>query len=240
MVKGETKTMKSISAPSVRHLHRKEDVFTAKGRPGAHSQSSSVPLSFFLRSVVMLTQNLKESKKILSEGKVKINGTVRKNSDFQIGLFDVVEIAAIKKKFRVLFDLKGRLEAKEIDFNVKNFKLSKIVKKRAAKGGKMFVTTNDGFTIESGKEKLKVGDSVKLSLPELKIESVYVLGNGSTAFVTGGRHVGKVTKIDSITEGSLQRKKLVALETGEGKFLTAAENVFVVGKDKSEIEALHK
>jgi len=238
--KGETKTQKSLSAPTIRHLKRKTKVFTFKSRPGPHSKETSVPLGFAVRDLLEVSNNLKETKKILTEGSVKVNGTIRKDGRFPVGLFDVVEITPVKKKYRVLLDKKGRIILTEIDFKGETYKVSKIVNKKTGKNSKIKITTNDGFTFELGKEKATIGDSVKIVFPEIKMGAVYHMDKDGVAFITGGTHVGEITTVEGITEGTLQRKKLVSLSNKDSKFQTVTNNVYVIGKGKAEIEALQK
>lgn len=236
--RGERKRQKSISAPKVRGFPRKEDTFTPKSRPGAHNMESSVPLSFALRQVIGAVSNFKETKRILSLGAVIVNGSVKKKPGFAIGLFDVIDIPASKKKYRILLDTKGRIVAKEIDMKGGKFKVSKVTGKRTVKGGRLFITTNDGFNIEVKDEKVSLGDSVRISLPELRIEDVYPMQKGSSAFVIGGVHTGKVVRVEGITKGSLKTHTVAELASEGGKFQTVIDYVLVVGKTKPEIEAL--
>ncbi len=236
--KGETKSQKSISAPKVRQFLRKANVFTVKSRPGPHSKETSVPLSFAMRTLLGATENLKETKKVISNGDVKVNAKIRKDYRFAVGIFDTIELVASKKKYRAILDRKGRLQFVEIDIKSKDFKVSKIVSKKAVKGNKTWITTNDGFTIDIGKEKISVGDSIKVSLPEGKIEEIFPMAKGNSIFIIGGTHVGKTIKISDITEGTGQRKKLISLVEGDKDFQTVAKNVFVVGKDKPALEVL--
>ncbi len=236
--RGESKTQKSISAPAIRHFRRKGTAFTVKGMPGPHGKGTSVPLSFLLREVLGLAATVKECRKILSEGSVKVNGNVRRKPGFPAGIFDLIEIAPIKKKHRLLLDTKGRLKAKEIDYRAADFKVSKIVGKRAVAGGDIMLTTSDGFSIKMGKEKINVDDSVKLSLPGLRIEAVYSPQKGSTAFLVAGIHVGKTLRVEGVVGGNINKEKSVTLSEEDKEFETVLRNVFVVGKEKAEIEAL--
>ncbi|MCH7902138.1 30S ribosomal protein S4e [archaeon] len=236
--KGESKSQKSISAPRARYFLRKANVFTVTNRPGAHNKESSVPLIFALKELLKVSNNAREGRNIIKEGKVKVNGTIRRQVRLPVGLFDIIALEALKKKWRLTFDTKRRIVAHEIDAKGKDFKISKITGKRKVKGGKILLTTNDGFTIDLGKEKVNVDDSVKLSLPEMKIEEVFALEKGNSVFIIGGSHVGETSKVDSISEGTLQRKKLISLYDKERKFQTISRNIFVVGKGKSEIEVL--
>lgn len=238
--KGETKSQKSISAPATRYFSKKESTFTVKGRPGPHNKNTSVPLSFTLVKILELAKTTSEAKKIIADGQIKINGTIRRNSKFPTGIFDIITIDAQKKKYRILLDKKGRLVIKEIDAKSKDFKISKVISKRIIKKGKIEVTTNDGFTITLEKEKINVNDSLKLSMPEQKIEEIYPLAQGNTAYIVGGAHVGDINTVKEIIKGTLQRKELVSLENENAKFQTVTRNVFVIGKEKTEIEVLKK
>ncbi|MAG18028.1 MAG: 30S ribosomal protein S4e [Candidatus Diapherotrites archaeon] len=236
--RGETKSQKSLSAPKARYFMRKENVFTVQSKPGPHTKETSVPLAFVLKHLLEAVGNMREAKQIISDGKVKVNGSVRKNHRFPVGLFDVVAIDDSKKKYRAVFDKKGRIVMKEVDAKGKDFKISKIVNKRKVKGGKTWITTNDGFTIAIDKEKVNVDDSIKVSLPEAKIEEIYPMEKGYTVFLTGGTHVGETNKVDSVDKGSLQKKKFVSLGDKETGFQTVTRNVMVVGKSKPEVEVL--
>ncbi|MBI4210135.1 MAG: hypothetical protein HY544_01335 [Candidatus Diapherotrites archaeon] len=239
--RGEGKTQKSISAPKVRgFFEKKRETLTPKSRAGPHSKETSVPLSFFMRNVIGATANMKETKNALSGGNVKVNGKVRKDKGLSIGLFDVVEIPIMKKKYRAMLDRKGRLVAKEIGAKDGAFKVSKVVGKSVRKGGKVWITTNDGFTIEAPKAwtKVSVEDSVRIALPEIKIEEVYPMDKGGSAFIIGGIHTGKTVRIDGIIAGDMKKHKVAELSDGESKFQTITGNVLVVGRGKPEIEAI--
>ncbi len=238
--RGEDKTQKSLSAPTARYFLRKAHKFTPRSRPGPHSKETSVPLLFILKDMLGVTENAREAKAILSDGKVLVNGVKRQVTGLPVGLFDLVEVKDTGKKWRIVFDTKGRLVAKEADAKAKDFKISKVTGKRTVKGGKTMITTSDGFQIETGKEKINVDDSVKISLPDRKIEEVYALTKGHSVFIIAGTHVGETGIIESVTEGSLQRHKIVTLDEGEKQYQTVTHNVVVVGKGKPAIEVFGK
>lgn len=236
--RGESKIQKALSAPTVRHFNRKDMAFTPKPRPGTHNKQTCVPLSFCLKHLSEVARNNKEVKTLLSAEKIKVNGVVRKEMNFNVGIFDVVEIAEIKKKFRAILDDKGRLKLREIAHKDGNSKISRVEKKTVIAGGKVMITTNEGFTIDAGKHGMNVDDSVKISLPGLKVEEVFKMVPGSTVFIVNGSHVGHIAKVEAIAPGTLKREKLVSLEEDGKKFQTVIGNVFVIGKDRAEIEAV--
>ncbi len=236
--RGERKRQKSIAAPKVRGFKRKEDTFTPRSRPGPHSKATSVPLSFALRQVLKISRNMKETKRIIADGALLVNGRPRRKPQFPVGIFDVVEIVSVKRKFRFFLDRKGRMVAKEIEHGHGDFKVSKIVGKYTAKGGRIMATTNDGYSIELGREKISVEDSVKVSIPDMLVLEVLPMGRGATAFIVGGTHTGKTVKLERVMHGSLKTHTVVEFEDADKKYQTVIDNVFVVGKSKSELEVL--
>ena len=234
--KGESKTQKRISSPKVRKFLRKVNTFTIKSRPGPHSAKTSVPLGFVIRDMLKIVNNMKEAKHILHNTEVLVNGTRRQDHRFPIGIFDIVEIKQAKKKFRAVLNRKGAMVMNEMAQGEKNEKICKLVGKGTAKKGLTQLRFNDGTVLLSKDAKMHVGDSVKLELPSKKMLGIYALDKGSTAYVIGGVHVGKVARINEIVKGTITRSKLVNLASESEEFQTIEENVFVIGKDEAEIE----
>ncbi len=234
--KGEDKTLKTLNAPKIRAIHRKESVFSIKVNKGPHTSDSSVPISFILRDLLGYSSNLKETKFILNTGKVKVDGKTVKDYRFPVGLFDLIDLPERKERFRVLLDLKGRIKLVSVDSKEKISKLCKVVGKKVYLKGKIQLITNDGRTIVLDKTDVNVGDSVKLDLPGQKIVQSFALEKGSQVFFTGGKHVGGKAEIIEIIPGTMKRKSSVILIEGDKKFSTVLSNVFVVGKNKLEIE----
>ena len=138
---GQLKT-KALTAPKAVRIKRKENVWTVRTQPGAHKRVDSVALGVLLRDIAKLAESISEVKRILNNGEVKVNGVIRKDYRFSVGLFDVVEIEKQKLCFRVLFDTKRRIIIKEMKKPSKE-KLCKVSYKRMTKKGVM-LTTNDG------------------------------------------------------------------------------------------------
>ncbi len=232
--RGSDKTQKTLSASKSRAIQRKTTVWTIKDKPGAHNKQDSVPLAFALRNLLQLTSTLKETKKILSQRKIKVNGVVRTEKAFPIGLFDLLEVSVgdEKKDYRVMFDSKRRIKLVETSEKQQS-KLCRVKNKKVIKGKKIQFTFNDGVTTIQ-EIKANLGDTVKLELPSKKIIDVYQLEKGNTAFILGGRHTGKIVKIESIILGTQQRAKIVEFNDGGEIYRTIAKNIFVVGKEKAD------
>ncbi len=232
--KGSNKKQKRLSAEKVRRMNRKENTFTIKLKSGPHNHKQSVPLGFLLRDILNHSSNTKETKNILSQGKIKIDGKERKDKQFPIGLFDFISIEGIKENYRMVLDSKGRLKAIKTE-EKKPFKLCRITGKKSVKKG-IQLNTHDGRTFIEKKTDLKVGDSIKISLPEQKIIEKLPEKKGSLVYITAGSYAGQTAKIEEIIPGTINRFKRVKLKTKEKEFKTTEPNVFVIGEKKPEIE----
>lgn len=233
--KGQNKKTKTISMPKAVNTSRKETAWTVTTKAGPHTKETSVALGIVIRNYTGIVNTMKEAKKILNNGEVKVNGVVRKEHQFPIGLFDVVTMAKQKMFFRMVFDAKGRLVLKAIEAESK-MKLSKVTRKVMTSKG-VQVTTDDARTFIG--VKANVGDSLKVSLPEGKVTEVIPFKEGSLAYITKGAHSSETAKIVAIISGTEKKEELVKMEKGKETFETTAKNVHIVGKDKNEIEALN-
>lgn len=232
--KGAPRKEKSLSVNKSRNIKRKENKFTIKLKPGPHNTSQSIPLGFLVRDLLEVSTNKKETKTILNNGKIKIDGKTRKEIKFPVGLFDFISIENSKENYRMVLDSKGRLKPIKTEES-KATKLCKITGKKM-KGKKIQLNTNDGRTFIENKTELKVGDTIKISLPEQKIIEKLAEKKGSLVYVTGGSHSGETAEIEEIIKGSINRSKTIKLKTKEKNFRTTASNVFIIGEKKAEIE----
>ncbi len=233
--KGQNKKTKTISMPKAVNTSRKETAWTVNTKAGPHTKETSVALGIVIRNYTGIVKTMKEAKKILNNSDVKVNGVVRKEHQFPIGLFDVVTMVKQKMFFRMVFDTKGRLVLKAIDAEAKD-KLSKVTGKVMTSKG-IQLTTDDARTFIG--VKANVGDSLKISLPSGKVTEVVQFKEGAVAYITKGAHCAETAKIVAIVEGTEKKEKLVKLAEGKEIFETTAKNIHVVGKDKVEIEALN-
>src|SRR3989344_1180455 len=235
---GRGKSQKRISSSGTAHIAKKEATWTIKASPGPHSAAESIPLGTVIRDVLHTARNSHEIKIILNKRSVSVDSVIRTSKKFPVGLFDVVAFSDSKKQFRVCLDRHGRFCLREIPAKSAAFKLVRVTGKRAAKGKKITLQTNNGrvITIAAG-QKTGIGDSLKISLPEQKILESFALEKGNTVFVFRGARLGATAEITDVLAGTIKRGKLVVLKPKEGnEFQTVAENVFVVGRQKPEIE----
>lgn len=228
--KGENKKLKSLNAPRAVQINRKQNVWTVRTRAGTHKAQDSVSLGIILRNHLKIAETIKEAKIILNANQVKVNGTVRKDYRFSIGLFDVIEVPKNKIIVRAVFDNKRRIQLKEIDGNPEG-KISRVAYKISTKKG-VQITTNDGKVLID--KKAKVGDSLNIDMNG-KIKEVLPLKEGAVVYITRGTHCSEKGKVKEIVQGTITREKLVKIEQEDSSFETIADNIIVIGEKEEAI-----
>jgi len=220
--------LKRIASPRTWLIERKALVFVTRPKPGAHSLEYGLPLGMIIRDALKLSSTMSEVKKLLNNNEVLIDGKRRKDHRFIVGLFDVITIPSIKKYCRIVLDKKGRVIVTEIPEKESNIKPCKIVNKTVLPKGKIQFNLHDGKNIIVD-QKAKVGDSLILELPSLKIQKVIPLKPGVSVFLIGGRLSGNLGVLKEIKDNE-------ATYVADSKEIeTAKRYLFAVGEKKPEI-----
>ncbi len=209
----------------------KEAKFAIKMEPGPHNKKQAVPLGYVLRDLLKIGNTLKEVKYMLNKRKVKVNGKIRTSHKFPVGLFDIIQINGLDESYRMVYDAQGKLVPKAFEVNDELTKISKIVNKHHTKGGKLQLTTNDGFNIITEDNSIKVHDSVLIKLPKPEIVKVIKLEPNVRAVVIAGKHAGEQGIVKEIKPGSETKPRMVVLKTGTKEFEAKIENVMAVGDE---------
>lgn len=243
--KGGSRHLKRKPAPKHWPIHRKEAVWTVKPKPGPHPISRCLPLTLIVRDILGLAETRKEVKKIISQGKLVVDGKVRREELFPAGLMDVISIPEIEQNFRVLPSPKG-LMLHPINKEEATFKLCRVEGKTIVKGGHLQLNLHDGSNIlvkvadpkNPEEDVYKTMDILKLSVPEREILEHLRLKEGAPAIIIGGKNMGRYGKILEIEKapGKKRRNLLVTLENEKGeRFQTILDFVFVIGEKEPYI-----
>lgn len=224
---------KRIASPRSWPIARKIHTWVAKSNPGPHSAKGGIPLVVVVRDLLGLVDNSREAKRVLHEGGVLVDGKARKDLKFPVGIFDVISVPALDKKYRLLQDAKGRFNLHELEKGEAR-KLCRIENKTTLKSGKLQLNLNDGTNI------LAEGDygtrsSVILSIPDKEIADVIEFKEGNLAMVVGGSHSGEVGTIKEIDVVKSSRPNRVII-SGKKDFETTIDHVFMIGRDKPAIK----
>lgn len=232
--KGRDTRIKRQLAPTFWAIKRKEGKFVMRVNPGPHPSKRAYPLGMVLRDVLKVASTGYEVDRILKAGKVKVDGVVRRDPNFAIGLMDVLELA-MGQTYRMVPKNGVSLSPIAIEEAEKGFKLIKITSKTSIRGKRMQYGFHDSKTFISD-QNLKVGDSCVISLPAVNITNHLAFEKGATALIITGENAGAVGKIEDIQDGvfSLPKRALVSFDDKSVEL--PVEMVMTVGTDRPVIK----
>ncbi len=225
--------LKRLAAPKNWVLDRRVTKYIIKPNAGAHCLEKGLALGFILRDILHVAERMDEIKKILATTEILVDGVVRREHRFMVGLFDVLSIPALQKHYRVVLDSKGRITIVEIPAAESTVKVSKVVGKSIVVGGKVQLHLHDGRNVLSD-VKVSVGDSVVVSVPKLVVKEVLSAKKGMSVFLHQGKHAGDVGVLEELKDGlavytSANKTHGAAHAKVKGKVITSGSYIFVVG-----------
>jgi len=189
-----SKKLKRQMAPLFWGITRKDKRFVITVKPGSHSKHYSIPTAVFLRDTLKVVYSLREAKAVIYGGKVSVDGIKRKSLHHGIGLMDVVELENVSDVYR-LVPMDGIiLKPIKINDAEKTKKLCRVTSKTTIKDGKTQIGFHDGRSLILD-EKLNVGDTCLMQVPEQKILQVVKLEKGCQAIVTRGINTGQIGSV---------------------------------------------
>lgn len=226
--------MKRIRAPKSWMMDKMGGVFATRPAQGPHKLGESIPLQFIIQRRLGYALNYRETKVILNtkDNQVEVDGVVRRNHKYPVGLMDVVTIPKTGDKFRVLYDEYRRFTLIKLkDKETKN-KLCKVVKVTIGPNKIPYLVTHDARTIRFPDPSIRVGDSIQYNFDTKTIEKVFTLSTGHKVLITAGNNLGRIGAVQSIVK-KMGNLAVVTVKDEEGHvFNTRVGNVFVVGDSK--------
>lgn len=225
---------KRLAAPKIWPIERKKFKYAVTPLPGPHSKDFSIPLAIIIRDILGYAENLKEAKKIIHSGKIKVDGRIVKEYRFPVGLFDTISIEEINEYYRVLPHKKG-LKLEKIDENEAKLKIVRVKKKTQVSKNKYQLTFHDGKNVLVEDNSIKPYDSLLIELPNLKIKKHIKFEEGKIGLIVKGENAGSYGEIKKIHKGGFNRAWLVEIDVGN-KVITDRKNIFVVGEKEPLIK----
>ncbi len=223
---------KRLTVPRSWPLERKTAKWAMKIPPGPYRKEYSMPLAMVLRDLLKLCDTAREARLIVGSGSVLVDNSIVREPKFPVGIMSSISIPSMGLNKIMLVDRRCKLSLAEIDAQNAQTKLCKIEEKTSIKKGKTQLNLHDGRCIvHEIDEGDKVGDTLKIELPGQKIVKRYPLKEGSFALVTGGKHVGQVSKIVGVSKGGFSSPPVVSFEG----FSTIKKHVLVVGDLAPEV-----
>lgn len=178
-----------------------------------HNKKDSVPLVVVMRDILKLVKTKKELKKVLNEKLVKINNKLIRDTNYPVGLFDILSLQ--NKNYRAVLDENKKISLKEISDRDLS-KLIKIIGKKVLKKGKIQFNLMDGRNIlKNDKLGAEVGDSVVFNFSTNKLDKIIKMEKGKTAHVIKGKHLGASGKIDDIIERGGKKLAKITIKNKE-------------------------
>ena len=230
-----SKKLKRQMAPLFWGINRKNKRFAITVKPGSHSKNRSIPTALLLRDVLKVVTTLREAKSVIYNGKVNVDGIIRKSLHHSIGLMDVIELQGISDIYRLVPTHGHILQPIKIDSSEKSKKIVKVTSKTTTKGKKTQLGFHDGRTIIAD-NNVNVGDSCLIQIPEQKILDVIKLEKDSLVIVTRGANTGQIGHINNINEATFTLPKRINLTVDKKKFEMPSDLVIAIGKEKPVIQ----
>ena len=232
--KGGDTRVKRQMAPKFWDIQRKQSQFVLSVNAGAHRKARAYPLGMVLRDVVKVATTMHEAERILNAGKVGVDGIIRRDPNFAVGLMDIISFET-GHAYRLVPRESKLLVPIPIEESEKNAKLVRVTSKTTTKGSKVQYGFHDGKSLISD-QNLKVGDTCLMEVPEVKIRNHIAFEKGSVALIVTGENAGNIGRIEDIQDGifSLPKRALVAFTDRSVEL--PVEMVMVVGVDKPIIK----
>ena len=224
---------KRISAPLSCPTTRKAGGrFAITPRPGPHSTGECAPLGSVIRDALGLADNMREVRTALNAGKISVNGIVRKDHKFPVGIFDVV--GAGEEHYRCVPTARG-LSFVKIQKKEAGTKMCRVENKTLVRGGRVQINLSDGTNLLMDKTEYKTGDTLVLKLPDLKVGSHLRRAKGALCVLTRGRNVGRLATLENVNLVRGTGTNTVTLKIDNTTVQVPVEMVFVVGEKEPVI-----
>ncbi len=230
-----------LNAPKTWPIKRKGIKFITKPNPGSHSLATSMPISLVLKEMLKLVKTSAEAKKVLNSRKLKVNGKVKTDLKYSVGLMDVIQIGVLKENYRVLMNPKGKIIFHKISDAEAILKPSKIVDKTILKNKVVQINLSDGTNLLVKKDTYKVGDTVVIDLVKDKVKDHLKFEKGMLVYLESGKKVSSLGTIDSVKVFKGKQPDIIVFKGEDGHLLeTKKEYAFVIGKQKPVISLPEK
>ncbi|KAJ3287559.1 40S ribosomal protein S4, X isoform, partial [Blyttiomyces sp. JEL0837] len=184
--RGPKKHMKRLHAPKHWMLDKLTGTWAPRPSPGPHKLRESLPLIVFLRNRLRYALTNAETKNIVSQRLIKVDGKVRTDIGYPAGFMDVITIERTGENFRLVYDTKGRFTIHRITDEEAKYKLAKVKAVKIGAKGIPFAVTHDGRTIRYPDPLIKVNDTVKIDIETGKASDFIKFDSGNLCYITGG------------------------------------------------------
>ena len=232
--------LRRYQAPEWWPISTKEAVWVVRPSPGPHPLAKSLPLALLVRDVLRYAKTLREARYVIGKGLIKVDGRVRRDYKYPVGLMDVVEIVPTNEVYRMVPHPTKFLWPVPISQEEARYKLCRIENKTMVRGGQIQLNLHDGRNIQLPYEegsKYDTLDTVLIDIVENRIVDHVKLELNSLGLIVDGKNVGYYGKITEIIQTYRKRESIAKIVTNEGREVrTIIDYLFAVGRDKPLIK----
>lgn len=215
---------KRYEVPGFWPIEKKNKLYTVSLIPGTHSKENAITLAVIVRDMLKYAENMREVKQILNSRVVRVNGKVRREPGFPVGIMDVVSLG--EESYRLLPSKDGfnliRINEKESSVILKKIKNKTTIKK-----GKTQLNFHDGTTaIAEG--NYSTGDVIVFD-PDMKIKEVIKQDKDTLVLITKGNNRGLVGRLEKINIVKSPEPNIAEISYEERKIVVPLDFIFAVG-----------
>jgi small subunit ribosomal protein S4e len=185
------------------------------------------------------TKTTKESKYLIKNKGVMVNGKLVFDEKFPVGFLDVVAFPELGESYRLLVNKENVLFLLKIRGEEAQLKLSKVLDKKILSKDTIQLNCSDGrnFLFKASDATLKdiqISDSLLYTLEGQKIKQHIKLEKGAMVYLYKGKHTGNVVIVDDFKGVN------IIFKLGKEAFETKRAYAFVIGKEKPLITVSDK
>ncbi|KAL2913229.1 40S ribosomal protein S4 [Polyrhizophydium stewartii] len=211
-------------------LDKLTGTWAPKPSSGPHKTRECLPLIVFIRNRLRYALTNQETKAIVNQRLIKVDGKVRTDMTFPAGFMDVISIEKTGENFRLIYDVKGRFTIHRITEEEAKYKLCKVRSVKIGAKAIPYLVTHDGRTIRYPDPLVKVNDTIKVDLETGKFTEFVKFDVGNLAYVTSGRNMGRIGVITHREKHHGGFEIVHIKDAVDHSFATRISNVFVIGQ----------
>ncbi len=227
--------LKRINAPRTWSINRKEHKFTTRPNPGGMPMELGLPVNIILKDILNKSTTTKESRNILKNHEILING--KKVWDFrkQVNFLDVISFPELNEAYTIILTRKSKLALLPLDEKYNKTRVVKIVNKTNIKKNKTQLNFLDGTNIIVKKDEYKTNQSLLIEIKTNQIKETLDLSQGSRVFLFKGKYTGNTGIIKNIKREDIEFE-FENNEKNKDKVFKTKKNYSIVIPKKMNLE----
>mmetsp|Transcript_14869 Transcript_14869/g.20831 ORF Transcript_14869/g.20831 Transcript_14869/m.20831 type:complete len:247 (+) Transcript_14869:1465-2205(+) len=240
MATGIRKHQKRISSNTIFRFDKTSGIFNTKISQGPYDKFQSITLFNIVKKYLKFGHKFKEIRRIIKQGNFYVDGKMRLNYKYPIGLMDVISIPKIYKSYRLLLSKTGKVKLYETKPFNKNFKICKIISIIQKKKNSKCIITHDKKEIRISSTKAKINDSILLQNATNQIIYILKFKIGNLVLILFGKHIGSLGVIYDIKKDVNGRKFVYVNKFNGQRILKSSDDLMVIGESKIPFMSLDR